>query len=99
MDSNYVGPYLDGWGMSIATQRAKERQNRTSGVKVMAETVFVGGLILGGAGARGSEVRALGVVSEVGRNLPGGPGAQGLRSRCPGVTDLGRKSWENRRKW
>ena len=41
MESNDVGTYLDGWGMSIATQRAKERQNQTPGAKVMAETVMV----------------------------------------------------------
>ncbi len=38
MESNGVETYLDGWGMSIATQRAKERQNRTSDELVMAET-------------------------------------------------------------
>ena len=37
MESNGVGTYLDGWGMSIATQRAKERQNRTPDVEDMAE--------------------------------------------------------------
>ena len=52
MESNDVGTYLDGWGMSIATQRAKERENRTPGVKVMAEMVNGSGLIRGGAGAR-----------------------------------------------
>ena len=49
MESNGVGTYLDGWGMSIATQRAKERQNRTPGAKVMAEMVKLGTLKLGGA--------------------------------------------------
>jgi hypothetical protein len=39
MESNGVGTYLDGWGMSIAIQRAKERQNRTPDVKVMAQKV------------------------------------------------------------
>ena len=39
MESNGVGTYLDGWVMSIATQRAKERENRTPDVEVMAETV------------------------------------------------------------
>ena len=37
-DSNDVGTYLDGWGMSIATQQAKERQNRTPNVEDMTET-------------------------------------------------------------
>ena len=60
MGSNGVGTYLDGWGMSIATQRANERQNRTPGTKVMAEPVLVDELKLGGAGARGLEVRAPG---------------------------------------
>ena len=39
MESNGVGTYLDGWGMSIATQRAKERENRTPDVEVMHKTV------------------------------------------------------------
>ena len=39
MESNDVGTYLDGWGMSIATQRAKERENRTPDVKVTIKTV------------------------------------------------------------
>ena len=41
--------YVYGWGMSIATQRAKERKNRTPDVKVMVETVKLGTLKLGGA--------------------------------------------------
>ena len=49
MESNGVGTYLDGWGMSIATQRAKERENRTPDVKVMGKTVKLGTLKLGGA--------------------------------------------------
>ena len=77
----------------------------------MAETIFVGGLILGGPGARGSEVRALGVVRG---KQPSGAGARGFRLRapgvvsgvgrnlpggsgCPGVTDLGGNLWENGR--
>ena len=39
MESNGAETYLDGWGMSIATQRAKERENRTPDVKVMVKTV------------------------------------------------------------
>ena len=91
MESNGVGTYLDGWGMSIATQQAKEHQNQTPGAKVMAEMVFVGGLILGGEGARGSEVRAPGVVSGVGRNLPVGSGCLGFEVRVPGGHGFGRK--------
>ena len=49
MESNGVGTYLDGWGMSIATQQAKERENQTPDVKVMVETVKLGTLKLGGA--------------------------------------------------
>ena len=49
MESNGFRTYLDGWGMSIATQRAKERQNRTPGAKVMAEMVKLGTRKLGGA--------------------------------------------------
>ena len=39
MKSNGYVTYLDGWGMSIATQRAKEPENRTPDVKVMSEMV------------------------------------------------------------
>ena len=78
MESNGVETYLDGWGMSIATQQAKERQNQTPGAKVMAEMVNGDGLIRGGVGAQGLGVRAPGVVSEVGlKKRPGGPGARG----------------------
>ena len=49
MESNGVGAYVGGWAMSIATQRAKERENRTPDVKVMVETVKLGTLKLGGA--------------------------------------------------
>jgi hypothetical protein len=49
MVSNGVGTYLGGRGMSIATQRAKERENRTPDVEVMVKTVNQPGLNLGGA--------------------------------------------------
>ena len=39
MDSNGVATYLDGWGMSIAIQRAKEHQKRTLDELVMDKTV------------------------------------------------------------
>ena len=39
MESNGVGAYLGGWGMSIATHRAKERENRTPDMEVMGKTV------------------------------------------------------------
>ena len=38
MESNGVETYLDGWGMSIAIERAKEHENRTSDVNVMGKT-------------------------------------------------------------
>ena len=38
MESNDVGGIFVGWGMSIASKRAKERQNRTSDELVMTET-------------------------------------------------------------
>ena len=38
MDSNDVGTYLDVWWMTIATQRAKERQNLTPDVEDMTKT-------------------------------------------------------------
>ena len=53
MESNGYGTYLGGWGMSIATQRAKERENRTPDVEVMAEMVKCTQLFLGGPCARG----------------------------------------------
>ena len=49
MESNGVGAYLGGWGMSIATQRAKERENLTPDVEVMGKTVKLGTLKLGGS--------------------------------------------------
>ena len=49
MESNGVETYVYGWGMSLATQRAKERENQTPDVKVMVETVKLGTLKLGGA--------------------------------------------------
>ena len=74
MESNGAGTNQDGWGMSIATQRAKERQNRTLGAKVMAETVSVSGLI--------REVRAPGVW---GCGHPGGQGQTARGCGCPGL--------------
>ena len=38
MESNDVGGIFVGWGMSIASKRAKERQNRSSDELGMAET-------------------------------------------------------------
>ena len=38
MQSNDDGTYLDGWRVSIATQRAKERQNLTPDVEDMTKT-------------------------------------------------------------
>ena len=38
MESNGVGGIFVGWGMSIASKRAKERQNRSSGELVMDKT-------------------------------------------------------------
>ena len=53
MESNDVGTYLDGWGMSIATQRAKERENWTPDVKVTVITVKRGRLKSQGPDIRG----------------------------------------------
>ena len=39
MESNGDGGIFVGWGMSIATQRAKERENQTPDVEVMHKTV------------------------------------------------------------
>ena len=39
MESNYVGGIFVGWGMSIASKRAKERQKRTLDELVMGKTV------------------------------------------------------------
>ena len=46
MVSNGVVAYLGGWGMSIASQRAKERENRTPDVEVMVKMVKLGKLKL-----------------------------------------------------
>ena len=40
MKSNDAGSIFVGWGMLIASKRAKERQNRSSDELVMAETNF-----------------------------------------------------------
>ena len=40
MESNGVGGIFVGWGMSIASKRAKERQKRSSDELVMAKTKF-----------------------------------------------------------
>ena len=39
MESNDVGDIFVGWGMSRASKRAKERQNRTPDELVMVKTV------------------------------------------------------------
>ena len=46
MESNCVGGIFVGWGMSIASKRAKERQNRSSDELVMGKTVKLGTLKL-----------------------------------------------------
>ena len=40
MESNDDGGIFMGWGMSIASKRAKERQKQSSDELVMAETTF-----------------------------------------------------------
>ena len=49
MESNGVGGIFVGWGMSIASKRAKERQKRTPDELVMGKTVKLVTLKLGGA--------------------------------------------------
>jgi hypothetical protein len=49
MESNDVVTYLCGWGVSIAIQRAKERQNPSPDELVMVKTVNQPRLKLGGA--------------------------------------------------
>ena len=46
MVSNDVLAYLGGWGMSIASQRAKERENRIPDAEVMMKMVKLGMLKL-----------------------------------------------------
>ena len=48
IESSDVGGIFVGWGMSIASNRAKERQNRSSDELVMGKTVKVETLKLGG---------------------------------------------------
>ena len=59
MDSNGVGAYLGGWGMSIASQRAKGRENRTPDVEVMDKTVKRDML-----NSQGPDIRGRGRISE-----------------------------------
>ena len=49
MESNDVGGMFVGWGMSIASKRAKERQNPSRNEFVMVKTVNQLRLNLGGA--------------------------------------------------
>ena len=49
MDSNDVGSIFVGWGMSIASKRAKERQNQSPDELVMVKTVNRQRRKLGGA--------------------------------------------------
>ena len=58
MESNGVGSIFMGWGMSIASKRAKERENWTPDVKVTVITVKRGRLKL-----QGSDIRSLGQIS------------------------------------
>ena len=46
MESNDVGGIFVGWGMSVASKRAKERQNWSSDELVMGKTVKLGKLKL-----------------------------------------------------
>ena len=89
MESNGDGTYVGGWGMSIATQRAKERKNRTPDVEVMAEMVnctrlFLGGPCARGLGPVGTGCRAHGTHI----NGTGSPGTRGFGGFLP---DLGSK--------
>ena len=77
MESNGDGTYLGGWGMSIATQRAKERENRTPDVEVMAEMVKCTRLFLGGPCARG--LGAVGIGSRAHGTRTEGTGSPGTR--------------------
>ena len=54
MESNGVGSIFVGWGMSIASKRAKERQNRSPDELVMGKTVKRGKLKSQGPDIRGS---------------------------------------------
>ena len=65
MESNGDRAYLGGWGMSISTQRAKERENRTPDVEVMAETVKHSRLSWGGRAHGGRSPWARGPVRTV----------------------------------
>ena len=49
MESNGVGSIFVGWGMSIASKRAKNRQNPSPGEFFMVKTVNPPRLKLGGA--------------------------------------------------
>ena len=71
MESNCVGGIFVGWGMSIASKRAKERQNRSPDELVMGKTVKLETLKLGGAvvplvALSGSTARRGGTTARVG---------------------------------
>ena len=77
MELNGVGTYLGGWWMSIATQRAKERENQTPDVDVMDKTVNCTRLFLGGPCARG--LGAVGIGSRAHGTRTEGTGSPGTR--------------------
>ena len=54
METNDFGTYVDGWWMSIATQQAKERENRTPHELIMDKTVKRGRLKSQGPDVRGA---------------------------------------------
>ena len=58
MESNDIGSIFVGWGMSIASKRAKERQKRTPVELVMHKTVKRGKLK-----SQGSDIRGFGRIS------------------------------------
>ena len=86
MESNGDETYLDGWGMSIATQRAKEHENRTPDVEVMGKTVKHGRLISQGPEIRGWGPDIRGLMSRTMRNLCSRSWMSGPMVRISGPT-------------
>ena len=85
MESNDVGVIFLGWGMSIASKRAKERQNRTPDELVMVKTVKREKLNWQGLGIRGSGRISGTGCPETCMKMRSRSRMSGLMAGCPGL--------------
>ena len=88
MESNDVGGILVGRGVSIASKRAKERQNRTPDELVMVKTVKREKLNWQGLDIRGSGRISEGCMSRTAREMRSRGRMSGPMARCPGRPDV-----------